>query len=65
MEEKHLFKISGRKLGLRPNANTTQDAVDNFFLASCEAANKNLATVFQAWRWPLSTNALTIASQYP
>ena len=51
--------------GQRPNANTTQDAVDNFFLASCAAANKNLTTVFQSWRWPLSENAVQGAGKYP
>ncbi|HEX4958878.1 MAG TPA: PKD domain-containing protein [Lacibacter sp.] len=56
-----LWKMAGQ----RPNALTTQDAVDNFFLASCGAANKNLTTVFQSWRWPLSAGAITAASQYP
>lgn len=54
-----------KKAGLRPNANTTQDAVDNFFLASCAAANKNWTAVFQTWRWPLSDNAIKEALQYP
>jgi len=54
-----------KKAGLRPNAITTQDAVDNFFLASCAAANKNLTAVFQSWRWPLSANAISQASTYP
>jgi PKD repeat protein len=54
-----------KQAGLRPNATTTQDAVDNFFLASCAAANKDLTTVFQSWRFPLSTSAITAASQYP
>ena len=54
-----------KQAGLRPNAVTTQDAVDNFFLASCAAANKNLTALFQSWRFPLSTSAVTAASQYP
>ena len=54
-----------KKAGQRPTAVTTQDAVDNFFLASCAAANRNLTSVFQSWRWPLSTNAIASASQYP
>ncbi|UOG77425.1 PKD domain-containing protein (plasmid) [Hymenobacter tibetensis] len=54
-----------KQAGLRPNAVTTQDAVDNFFLASCAAANKNLTAVFQLWRWPLSASAVTAASNYP
>jgi PKD repeat protein len=54
-----------KRAGLRPAASTTQDAVDNFFLASCAAANKNLTSVFQSWRWPLSASAITAAGQYP
>jgi hypothetical protein len=54
-----------KQAGLRPNAATTQDAVDNFFLASCAAANKNLTTLFQSWRFPLSEGAIAAASQYP
>ncbi len=50
---------------LRPDANSTQDAVDNFFLASCAAANKNLTVLFQSWRWPLSAKAISDALQYP
>lgn len=34
-----------KQAGLRPVATTTQDAVDNFFLASCAAANKNLTSL--------------------
>lgn len=54
-----------KQAGLRPNASTTQDAVDNFFLASCAAANRNLTTLFQSWKWTLSATAITAASQYP
>ena len=54
-----------KKAGLRPAASSTQDAVDNFFLASCAAANKNLTTVFQSWKWVISGKAITAASQYP
>ena len=54
-----------KRAGQRPTAATTQDAVDNFFLAACAAANKNLTTVFQQWRWPLSTAAISAATQYP
>lgn len=50
----------------RPTAATTQDAVDNFFLAACAAGNKNLTTLFETtWRWPLSAAAKTAASAYP
>jgi PKD repeat protein len=54
-----------KKSGQRPTAITTQDAVDNFFIASCQSANKNLTTLFQTWRWPLSAKAITEAAQYP
>lgn len=54
-----------KQAALRPAAVTTQDAVDNFFLASCAAANKNLSNTFQAWRWPLSTAALEDAAHFP
>jgi len=45
--------------GERPDAVTTQDAVDNFIIASSLAAKTNLAPLFQqTWRWPVSTNAV-------
>jgi hypothetical protein len=53
------------RAGQLPAAGTTQNAVDNYFLAACHAANRNLTTVFQQWRWPISANALTAAQQYP
>jgi PKD repeat protein len=52
--------------GSRPAALTTQDAVDNFILAACAAADKNLTTLFvNTWRWPMSNAAKTAAAQYP
>ncbi|HYH14905.1 MAG TPA: PKD domain-containing protein [Flavisolibacter sp.] len=54
-----------KEAALRPDAVTTQDAVDNFFLAACAAANRNLTPVFQNWRWPLSDAAIEEAEQYP
>jgi hypothetical protein len=51
--------------GKRPAAATTQDAVDNFFLAACAAANKNLSTVFKTWKWTISASAIAAASKYP
>ncbi|HTE25357.1 PKD domain-containing protein [Flavitalea sp.] len=54
-----------KKIGARPNAQSTQDAVDNFILASCAAANKNITTVFTGWRWPISAKAIDEAKQYP
>lgn len=54
-----------KQAGLRPNANSTQDAVDNFFLAACAAANKNLTSVFQTWKWNISASAKTAATKFP
>lgn len=46
----------------RPNAATTQDAIDNFVLAASSAARKNLALTFgTTWRWPVSTRAAKTA----
>ena len=53
-----------KEAGLRPDVTTQQGAIDNFFLACCAAANKNLASLFQTWRWPLSASAVTAASKY-
>jgi hypothetical protein len=42
----------------RPNATTTQDAIDNFVLAASAAAGKNLTYTFgTTWKWPISTSA--------
>ena len=44
----------------RPNAGTTQDAVDNFIIASSITAGENLANLFvNEWKWPLSASAET------
>ena len=43
---------------LRPKANTTQDAVDNFIIASSQAAGENLSSLFKYWKWPISNNAI-------
>jgi serralysin len=51
---------------LRPAATTTQEAVDNFFLAASAAANRNLTMLFTTqWRWPISASAQAAASIYP
>lgn len=57
----NVWKIAGEL----PTANTTQDAVDNFFLASCAAGNKNLTALFRSWRWPLSAAAVAAAGKFP
>ena len=43
---------------LRPKANTTQDAVDNFIIASSQAASENLSSLFKYWKWPISNDAI-------
>ena len=48
----------------RPVAVTTQDAVDNFFLSACSAAETNLTEQFEIWRWPLSDQAKEEAEQF-
>lgn len=49
-----------------PAATSTQDAVDNFFLAASAAANRNLTTLFTVtWRWPISPSAQALATKYP
>ncbi|WP_276484756.1 hypothetical protein [Paraflavitalea pollutisoli] len=53
-----------KSVSKRPVAKSTQDAVDNFFLASCEATNRNLSRVFQSWKWPLSKTALAESSKF-
>jgi hypothetical protein len=42
----------------RPDAETTQDAADNFILAASAAAGKNLTYTFgTTWKWPVSEAA--------
>jgi hypothetical protein len=42
----------------RPDKVTTQDALDNFILASCAASRTNLTDLFTVqWRWPMSDSA--------
>lgn len=47
-----------KKAGLLPVANSTQDAVDNFIIASSQAANVNLVSLFQYWKWTPSASAI-------
>ena len=55
-----------REAAKRPSATSTQDAVDNFFLAACAASNRNLTTLFtEKWRWPISPAAQSAAAGYP
>jgi len=47
-----------KEVDKRPDAATTQDAVDNFILAASAAARKNLTNLFLIeWRWPVSNKA--------
>lgn len=62
---KNFLENIWKNVSLGPDAVTTQDAVDNFFLAACSTANKNLTALFQSWRWPLSASAIATAAQYP
>jgi len=42
----------------RPTAKSTQDAVDNFIIASSLAADSDLSALFtDEWRWPISESA--------
>jgi hypothetical protein len=48
------------------SAATTQRAVDNWIVASSQAANTNLAAVFEEWRWPVSDAVKTeLAGLFP
>ncbi|HEX8546151.1 MAG TPA: PA14 domain-containing protein, partial [Cytophagaceae bacterium] len=48
--------------GERPDRLTTQDAVDNFIIASSLAAKVNLTSLFQTWKWPISNDAINYLS---
>lgn len=48
-----------KEVDLRPDAETTQDAIDNFVLATCAAVEQNQTRLFvEHYRWPVSTAAL-------
>jgi hypothetical protein len=47
-----------KEVDLRPDAVTTQDAVDNFVLAASAAVEQNLTRLFvERYRWPVSSSA--------
>lgn len=47
-----------KEVDARPNATTTQGAIDNLVLAASAASGKNLAEQFNGpWRWPVSAAA--------
>lgn len=48
-----------KEVDLRPDAEITQDAVDNFVMAACAATEKNLTGLFaNRYRWPVSSAAV-------
>jgi len=48
-----------------PKKNSTQDAVDNFIIASSRAAKQNLIPLFSEWRWPISQRVKDELSSLP
>lgn len=58
----HWVENVWKKAGQRPNSSTTQDAVDNFIISASQAANQNLTSLFQYWRWPISNSTLSFLS---
>ena len=48
-----------------PKKQNTQDAVDNFIIASSRAANQNLIPLFTSWRWPIGQSAINALSGLP
>jgi len=47
-----------QEVGRRPEARSTEDAIDNFVLAASVAAGEDLTSVFaDTWRWPVSDAA--------
>lgn len=67
----HLCKENGgdayntklwHEVGKSPDAKTTQEGIDNFILAACAAADKDLSDLFTSqWRWPMSAQAVAKA----
>lgn len=43
-----------QEVGARPDAHSTQEAVNNFVLAASAASGLNLTELFNVWRWPVS-----------
>lgn len=58
MGDKDFLTRLWQEAAKRPKAQSTQDALDNFVIAACAGATKNLSQIFtQRWRWPLSEAA--------
>lgn len=52
-----------KEVGRRPAQSSDQQASDNFFVAACKAARRNLTALFaNRWKWPVSEQARRIAA---
>ncbi len=50
----------------RPDATSTQAAVDNWIIALCQTTQRNLVWLFEdVWRWPVSDRAKRAVQQLP
>ncbi len=58
-------KAVWKEAGILPKKNTTQDAVDNFIIASSRAAKHNLIPLFTEWRWPISQKVREVLQSLP
>jgi hypothetical protein len=58
-------KAVWKEAGILPKKNTTQDAVDNFIIASSRAAKQNLIPLFTEWRWPISQKVREVLQSLP
>lgn len=55
-----------KKIRLRPQANTIQEAADNFIISCAEAIQLNIIPLFENYyRWPVSPQAKTYIEQFP
>ena len=70
----HLFDNHGghewvkkvwKEAELLPKKQNTQDAVDNFIIASSRAANQNLIPLFTSWRWPIGPRVESVLKGLP
>ena len=58
-------KAVWKEAGILPKKNSTQDAVDNFIIASSRAAKQNLIPLFTSWRWPISQRVIEELNSLP
>lgn len=50
----------------RPDARSTQEAVDNWIIALCQTTQRDLAWLFDdVWRWPVSDRVKRVSRQFP